>query len=293
MLLAPTATRNQREALAKCLHDNNAAGDCGPCEICQLDQCFPVCLSSCSHCDGDACVDHCPPDQYCSRLGGNAGGGCIPKCPQACAPYDPSTGGCRDTCTAANPCMICHQNQCQSNCPNPADYCQSDGVCRPCDAKKCQTLKDGNCSGCHTTCEKCQNGACVSTCPNDETCCVGRCLTCCGRTCDRTTGVCKGGSECQQGQTCCGMGCVFLSTDSKNCGRCGNVCPAGSLCDQGACTMPCPKGSFACGTAGICCTAAQTCCSSGFCCDPGRTCCTGSQGFDCCVSGSFCCNGHC
>jgi hypothetical protein len=255
-------------ALARCLNDDNANGPCGPCEACYQGVCTSTCLLSCAPCDAatGTCVDTCPTDQYCSRLGGsgNGEGGCLPKCPEQCAPYDPATEGCRDTCTESNPCMVCRQNQCQSACPDRHDYCQDDGSCRHCDASRCQHMENGQCVGCDTTCETCENGTCVSKCGAGLTCCVGQCLNCCHAFCDRPTGLCTGNppQECSDAQTCCDTGCADLTTDRDNCGTCGHQCQLDiETCLGGQCRQLC----------------------DGNVCQPGQLCCPGASGFKVCV----------
>jgi hypothetical protein len=215
---------------------------CGPCAVCVTGgYCQPLCPADCQQCDPSThrCHDTCAPDQYCSAAGGRseANGECVPKCPANCAPYDPSTGGCRDRCAESNPCMVCKQGYCQSNCPNKADFCDSDGVCKPCDFKDCRHIDpDGVCRGCDPNCERCKDGACVSSCPSGQVCCAGGCIDCCDGTCDIAKGICVGG---------------------------------GILCPNGVC---CPADTHCCydapavggGKIYLCCPDGQRCCAPGF-----------------------------
>ena len=188
-----------------------AAVTCGPCAVCRFPggYCEPYCPADCTACDPTThkCRDTCPPDQYCSVVGGTAdqNGACVPKCPSPCAPYDPSTGGCRDTCNQSNPCMVCKQGYCQSDCPNKTDFCDSDGICKRCDFQECRQIDaDGVCRGCDPNCETCVDGTCVSLCAQGEICCAGGCMECCGGTCDKAKGLCiNGGPSCGPNSGCC------------------------------------------------------------------------------------------
>ncbi len=278
---------------------------CGACDHCGHDGfCAPDCpLLSCIKCDSSLlpdypCVPTCPEDQYCDPETDK----CQPKCTQPCAKqYDPSTGGCHDTCNEKDPCMECRQNTCLPICD--------------------------------TGCERCENGNCIDQCPAGKICCGkfpskggvrnGTCLTCrCGK-CDNNTGRCTG-DECPPARpTCCNDECVDLKSDSNNCGSCGHVCPHGEPCNAGQCgTNPCPPSTYVCGdvrTKWTCCATATNngnphycyvcegepqctevesfCCGNftclsgtgsvccpeqNICCDEGQTCCEPAAGGPCC-----------
>jgi hypothetical protein len=240
-------------ALAECLNSRHAYSDCGPCDICADGRCVENCLLACRTCvPGQGCVDTCPEDQFCNRLAGDRGA-CSPKCPSPCLPWDPASKQCRDQCTAQNPCMACRQGICQSNCPNPADYCQPDGTCKPCSTARCEQLVNGRCVGCDPACEICQDGVCASTCADGGTCCLGECRNCCDGHCNRDTGLCTG-AECTPEQTCCGGQCFDLQRDREHCGDCHTACRSGEECFQGTCRPSCrieacPDGYMCCQTA--------------------------------------------
>ncbi len=296
------ATESAQAALFNCQRSQQL-NECGPCEVCTNGSCQPYCLLSCAPCDSSSgvCLSICSEDEYCSRLGGTAdqSGGCVPKCPQPCAPYDPSTGGCRDTCAQQNPCLACKQGYCQSNCPDPADFCDSDGTCKHCDSNDCRHIdSDGVCRGCDPNCEVCQNGSCVNLCTGSEICCAGRCLSCCGGYCDTPTGACVHGHPCLDGSVCCSGICQYTQSDPANCGACGHLCPRSEpVCANGACRA-CRADSECNGSLLKCCptgcvnteTDPNNCGACGNVC-PGGTTCEYGQCFSCgyCPEPATCC----
>ena len=210
---------------------------CGPCAYCRSGYCQNYCPADCQICDPTthSCRDVCPPDQYCSGAAGGSeqNGVCTPKCPSPCAPYDPITGGCHDEC-ATNQCMVCKQGICQSNCPNKADFCDTDGTCKPCDSQNCRHIDpDGVCRGCDPNCERCENGTCVTTtCAAGEICCLGTCISCCGGTCDKIKGL---GVNCGVycgSDVCCPAGthCCYDAPNPVGGGPLYNCCPDGQSC---------------------------------------------------------------
>lgn len=302
-----------QNALAKCLDEKKANSTCSKCELCLGGECIPRCLASCTRCDANtgACVDTCPDGEMCDPRQGDSGV-CVPRCPQQCTSYNPITKQCDDSCTEKNPCMVCRQNQCQSNCPDPADFCQDNGVCGHCDASKCQQLVNGKCVGCDATCETCENGQCVSTCSSGQTCCVGQCLRCCQSTCNHATGLCTG-TECSASETCCPDGtCADLQGDVMNCGACGHTCNEIEACIQGTCQEDCRAADAPpCADGSMCCPSAlgryacidissdpQNCGSCGNECDPGETCSDGICGTgpchgETCLPSETCCPDGC
>ncbi len=94
---APAAAKEKEKDKDK---DKPADGTCKDDSDCPADEycfnskvgCLPKCPLACHAYDPGTggCVDACPEDQACDRLGGGGDevGGCLPKCPQPCAPYD-------------------------------------------------------------------------------------------------------------------------------------------------------------------------------------------------------------
>ncbi len=256
--------------------DKPSDGTCKDDRDCPADQycfnpevgCVPKCPLPCHAYDPGtgSCVDACPEDQFCDRLGGAGDevGGCSPKCPQPCAPYDFETKACEDSCGS---CLVCKQGICQNGCSGACEICdQATGQCRGCDGP-CEYCDGGDCVGCDATCETCVEGTCRTTCQGGQTCCLGQCLPCCGL-CDRTIGLCSG-EPCGQPQEelgCCHGMCTNLTYDQANCGTCGNICSGvdGETCCNGQCVN---TGSDPdnCGGCGQECLSADAQCCQGTC----------------------------
>lgn len=295
--------------------NKSGVNNCPKCQRCFQGECEPYCLFSCQYCNRvtGICADTCPSDQYCAGplLSGEDGGGCVPKCPSPCAVYDPATGGCRDKCADENPCMACVHGICQSNCPDPGDFCDSDGKCKACDGKHCRHIDEsGVCRGCDPNCQVCSEttGTCLEKCNNGEICCEGQCFMCCGGTCNQPTGTCNDGDTCAEGDTCCPPGrCADLQHDPQHCGSCGYPCPpAQPVCRAGQCTAC--QADYDCQVQKLgenCCSGActdvrvdnQNCGSCGHACPPSQTCqsgkCVACFADSDCPSGLHCCSGAC
>ena len=101
------------------------------------------------------------------------------------------------------------------------------------------------CPTCVAENEVCEVGS-PRGCCGAAACTEGTCQTCIRETCETLGLGCGSWSDgcggtvdcgCGAGQTCCGIECVNLSTDTDNCGECGTSCGANESC-LGTCVAP-------------------------------------------------------
>ncbi len=283
--------------------------NCGAGKVCGVD----------GLCKGDAtCVpktcDNGTEFNYCGTIGDGCGGAL--HCSTDC--------GTGKTCDTPN--TVCKGNaSCvpRTTCVNGSDYnycgqigdgCGGSLLCsttcaagQVCDTTRGLCHGDNSC----TALASCSNGTGYNYCGKVGDGCGGslNCSTTCGtgKTCDTTTGLCKGDSSCVKATTCTnGTAYNFCGTVGDGCGgslNCGTSCGAGKTCDtvkglckgDNSCTplTACTNGTAFnyCGTVGDSCGGSLACgsdCSAGQICDTTTGLCKGDST---CTPMTACTNG--
>jgi hypothetical protein len=246
-----SCSSGQTSCGGSCVNVKSDPHNCGTCGatcgtglVCSNGQCAVGCgdagtlcgVGTCANLNTDfdncgSCGHVCSSGQTCSSGKCNTGGCTAPNtaCNGSCVNTNTDSqncGGCGKACTQG---QVCAQGQCAFSC-GTLTTCTSDA------GPFCTNTQTDN-----TNC-----GSCGKVCPAGQVCTSGNCVV-----------------TCQPTQVNCGGNCIDPTTNNQYCGatlECGQdggsgtpgqQCAQGQQCVNGVCTINCPPGQVACGSACI------------------------------------------